>query len=349
MPDPTGRVSHLPDFHRGVSWKQPVRVASTANGTLATAFANGQTVDGVVLATNDRILLKDQTTGSANGIYLVAASGAPTRAFDMDQDTASSVPAEEVMGSVVYVIAGTTNGGTLWRNTNTTAPTLGSTSLTFAQITLSSLAASSVTVLDSAGYYTATDVEAALAELAKKDIGYTAHGNTGATETFDALTGWHSATLDANCTFTFTGATSGLVAAMVLELTQDATGSRTVTWPGSVVWPGGAAPTLSTAAAAVDVLTFFSRDGGTTWYGFPTGSSAITVKDEGSSLATAATSINFVGAGVTATGATAAKTVTIPGGATASDTGVWRPTGDGAGGFIFDGTTFEVLVGFGPA
>lgn len=132
MPDPTGRISHVPEMHRGVSWKQPVRCASTANGTLSTAFANGQTVDGITLATGDRILLKDQTSGSQNGLYTVNASGAPTRAFDMDQDTTTSVPAEEVMGAVIYVIAGTTNGGTSWRNTNTSAPTLGTTALTFA-------------------------------------------------------------------------------------------------------------------------------------------------------------------------------------------------------------------------
>ena len=130
--DPTGYISIPPELTRGVSWKQPVRVATTANGTLATAFANGQTVDGVTLATNDRILLKDQTAGSANGIYKVNASGAPTRAFDMDQDLTTAVPAQEVLGAIVYVIDGTVNGGTSWRATNTTAPTLGTTTITWA-------------------------------------------------------------------------------------------------------------------------------------------------------------------------------------------------------------------------
>jgi len=213
--------------------------------------------------------------------------------------------------------------------------------------TAGSTTAADVSIADAGGYFTATDVEAALQELAKKDLGYTAHGNTGSTETFDALTGWHSATLDsATVTCTFTGATSGLVAAMVLELAQDGTGGRLVTWPGSVVWPGGTAPTLSAAAGAVDVLTFFSRNGGTTWYGFPTGGSgsALTIKDEGSSLATAATSIDFVGAGVTASGTGAAKTVTIPGGATASDTGAWVPVMDGSGNVVTDGFGQAVMT-----
>lgn len=98
---------------------------------------------------------------------------------------------------------------------------------------------------------------------------YEAHGNTGSTETFDAASAaWHSATLDANCTFSFTGAVSGAVANITLELLQDGTGSRTVSWPGSVIWKGGSPPTLSTAPGAVDIVTFFSRDGGSTWYGF---------------------------------------------------------------------------------
>jgi hypothetical protein len=177
-----------------------------------------------------------------------------------------------------------------------------------------------VNIADAGGYFTATDVEAALQELAKKDLGYTAHGNTGSTETFDALTGWHSATLNsATVTFTFTGATSGLVAAMVLELAQDGPGGRLVAWPGSVVWPGGTAPTLSTAGGAVDVLMFFSRDGGTTWYGFPTGGggSAIEVLDEGGSLTGALASMDFVGAGVTATTSGDDVTVTVSGVTTA--------------------------------
>ena len=62
---------------QGLDVKNSVRVATTANGTLASAFANGQTVDGITLATNDRILLKNQSTGSENGIYTVNASGTP--------------------------------------------------------------------------------------------------------------------------------------------------------------------------------------------------------------------------------------------------------------------------------
>ncbi len=76
-----------------------------------------------------------------------------------------------------------------------------------------------------------------------------------------------SATLTGNTTFTFSGATASTACSFGLYLTQDATGNRTVTWPASVKWSGGTAPTLSTSASAVDILVFETINGGTTWYG----------------------------------------------------------------------------------
>lgn len=128
MPDPTGRISHGPEMHRGVAWKEPVRVATTGNVTLS----GTQTIDGVAVVAGDRVLVKDQTTGSQNGLYLCAA-GVWTRTFDMDQDATTSVPAEEVLGAVVEVLAGTVNGGTFWRTTNTATPTLGTTAIAWIQ------------------------------------------------------------------------------------------------------------------------------------------------------------------------------------------------------------------------
>jgi hypothetical protein len=111
----------------GLSWKQSVRVATTTAGTLASSFENGDTIDGVTLATGDRILIKDQSTGSENGIYVVAASGAPTRATDADS-------AAEIRQASMYVEEGTTNADTQWVCTTNAPITLGSTSLTFAQL-----------------------------------------------------------------------------------------------------------------------------------------------------------------------------------------------------------------------
>lgn len=62
--------------------KNPVRVTTTTSGILASDFENGDTVDGVVLSTGDRILIKDQDTPTENGVYTVNVSGAPTRAPD---------------------------------------------------------------------------------------------------------------------------------------------------------------------------------------------------------------------------------------------------------------------------
>lgn len=91
--------------------------------------------------------------------------------------------------------------------------------------------------------------------------------NTGTAYTVNLANGnVFNLTVNGNVTFTFAGATNGSACSFSMYLKQDATGSRTVTWPSSVKWSGGA-PTLSTAANALDVLVFESLDGGTNWYG----------------------------------------------------------------------------------
>ena len=112
----------------GLDWKGSVRAATTANGTLATAFANGQVIDGATLATGDRILLKAQTTGADNGIYTVNASGAPTRATDADTS------AKVTNGLTAFVQSGTANASTSWTLTTPDPIVLGTTALAFAQV-----------------------------------------------------------------------------------------------------------------------------------------------------------------------------------------------------------------------
>lgn len=70
-------------------------------------------------------------------------------------------------------------------------------------------------------------------------------------------------TLTGNCTFTFPTATAGK--SFLLVLKQDATGSRTVTWPAAVKWPGSTAPTITSTASKADLLAFTAD--GTNWYG----------------------------------------------------------------------------------
>jgi len=108
-----------------------------------------------------------------------------------------------------------------------------------------------------------------------KDYGETAVTNatSGATETLDLEAGnVFDLTLTDNCTLTFSNPpASGTSGSFTLILRQDGTGSRTVTWPGSVDWAAATAPTLTTDASAVDVLTFMTVDAGTTWLGFVAG------------------------------------------------------------------------------
>ena len=125
-------------------FKDSVRVATTTAGTLATDFENGDTIDGVVLATGNRILLKDQSTASANGIYVVAASGAPTRATDFDAD------AEVTAGCVIPVTEGTANGDKLFILTTNDPITVGSTGLAFSTLTAAAAAVWSA-ITDPAG------------------------------------------------------------------------------------------------------------------------------------------------------------------------------------------------------
>lgn len=115
----------------GLSWKQAVRAATTAAGTLSTAFANGQTIDGVTLATGDRILIKNQSTAADNGLYVVAASGAPARSTDADAGS-------ELVNATCYVSEGTANADTQWTCTTNAPITVGSTALAFAQLSTGS-------------------------------------------------------------------------------------------------------------------------------------------------------------------------------------------------------------------
>ena len=78
-------------------------------------------------------------------------------------------------------------------------------------------------------------------------------------------------TLSENVTYTFSNpAASGYASTFTLKVTQDSS-ARTITWPGSVDWAGGTAPTISTGNGEVDVFVFHTFDGGTTYYGFTAG------------------------------------------------------------------------------
>ena len=111
----------------GLDFKDSVRAASTENVDISTELTNGDTIDGVTLATGDRVLLKDQSTGSQNGIYVVVASGAASRSTDMDADS------EVTGGAFVYVNEGSTNGDAAFVISTNDDITVDTTAITWTQ------------------------------------------------------------------------------------------------------------------------------------------------------------------------------------------------------------------------
>ena len=125
-------------------YKDSCRVATTANGTLSSAFANGQTIDGVTLATGNRILIKNQTAGETNGIYTVNATGAPTRAID------ANISSKVTSGLFTTVSEGSTNADKSFVLTTNDTIVLDTTALTFAELS-AGVADNSVTLAKMAG------------------------------------------------------------------------------------------------------------------------------------------------------------------------------------------------------
>lgn len=117
---------YVDNIARGLSWKTPVRAASTANVTLASP---GATLDGVTLTAGDRVLLKHQAAAAENGIYTWMASGSPlTRTPD------ASSAGELVPGAAVSVAEGTVNADKVFIVISDTAITIGTTAQTWGQL-----------------------------------------------------------------------------------------------------------------------------------------------------------------------------------------------------------------------
>lgn len=104
-----------------------VRAATTANITISTALNNGDSLDGLTLATDDLVLVKDQTTKSQNGIYKTAASPARATGYDAWND---------YVGLLVAVSSGTANANTLWIGTNNAGGVLGTNDIVFTKLTV---------------------------------------------------------------------------------------------------------------------------------------------------------------------------------------------------------------------
>lgn len=106
----------------GIDSKPSVRVIATSNITLSGL----QTIDGITVVANDRVLVTGQSTASQNGVY-IASSSAWARATDAD------TTGEVTPGSMWFIEEGTAYGKTQWRCSNTGTITIGSTSITIVQ------------------------------------------------------------------------------------------------------------------------------------------------------------------------------------------------------------------------
>ena len=104
--------------------KNKTKVATTANISLATDLENGDILDGIILSTDDKVLVKDQIDSTENGIYKVVASGMASR--DPDYDTVV-----ELVGQFVVVLAGTTNVDKTYLSTSDNRGPIGNANIFF--------------------------------------------------------------------------------------------------------------------------------------------------------------------------------------------------------------------------
>lgn len=145
--------NYVDSLVQGLSWKNYARLATAAAlpsntyangssgvGATLTATANGAlSVDGSAVAANDRILVKNESTGANNGIYVVTQTGDAgtpyilTRATDADD-------ASEVIAAAAFVDEGTANADTAWVQTTIAPVTMGTTSLSFVKFSSTSAA-----------------------------------------------------------------------------------------------------------------------------------------------------------------------------------------------------------------
>jgi hypothetical protein len=135
--------TYVDNLVAGLKTRIITRVSTTANIDLTADLQNGDTLDGVTLSTGDKVLVKDQTTATQNGIYDVVASGTATR--NTDYDTVA-----ELAGQLVIVQEGTVGADRIFLCTTDNSGSIGSTDITFTRVTPSNTGTvTSVAVADS--------------------------------------------------------------------------------------------------------------------------------------------------------------------------------------------------------
>ena len=127
----------------GLRTRTIAECATTANVNLSNGLEAGDTIDGVTLVAGDRVLVKDQSTDSENGLYLAVSSGAASR--DPEHDSIA-----ELSGGMVVVNQGSTNDNKIFLCTTDNTGSVGSTNITYTVITPSNVGTvTSVGVADS--------------------------------------------------------------------------------------------------------------------------------------------------------------------------------------------------------
>jgi len=119
--------TYVDDLVAGLRTRIITRVSTTANIDLTADLQNTDTLDGITLATNDKVLVKNQTDSTENGIYDVVASGTATR--NTDYNTVA-----KLAGQLVIVQEGSTNADTIYLCTTDSSGSIGSTNITFSQV-----------------------------------------------------------------------------------------------------------------------------------------------------------------------------------------------------------------------
>ena len=248
---------------QGLAPKDSVRAATTANIVISTALNNADVLDGVTLATGDRVLVKDQSAPAENGIYVVAAS--PARATDADAWA-------ELPAAFTFVEQGTVNADTGWVCTADQGGTLNTTALPWAQfsgagaITAGAGMTKTGATLDVIGTAARITVAADSVDIASTYVGQAsittlgtittgtwtgttiavANGGTGQTtaktarETGLSAAGYYSsATHGAGTTITITAATHGLRASRGLLVQAQTEADGAVVIPDVAVAANG--------------------------------------------------------------------------------------------------------------
>ena len=120
--------SYVDDAVAGLRTRTIAECATTANVNLSNGLEAGDTIDGVTLVAGDRVLVKDQSTATENGLYIAVSSGTASR--DPEHDTIA-----ELSGGMVVVNQGSTNDNKIFLCTTDSDGSLGSTNITYTQVT----------------------------------------------------------------------------------------------------------------------------------------------------------------------------------------------------------------------